>query len=107
MRAVGEPDRRRTARNLLHGDAVREIPHAGAAVFLRDGDAEHAELAELRPEVARKLVLAVDLVGARRDVVLAEARDRIAQRVHVLAERKVEAPPGIRDHDVSSRFMDH
>ena len=98
MRAVGEADRRRAARNLFHRDTMREVAEPCPAVFLRNRDAEHAELAKLRPEVARECVVAVDRVGARRDLTGREARNRFAQRVHILTEREVEAPPGIRDH---------
>jgi hypothetical protein len=36
---------------------MREIAQAAAAVFLLHRDAEQAELAHLRPEVARELVV--------------------------------------------------
>ena len=32
------------------------------------------------------------------DLVLRKARNRLAQRVDILAEREVKSPPGIRDH---------
>ena len=60
VRAVGEPDRGRSAAHFLHRDHVGEVAHAGAAVLLLDGDAEQAQIAQLRPQVARKLVVAVD-----------------------------------------------
>src|SRR5689334_8169275 len=79
-----------------------EIAHPGHAVFLARRDAEHAELAELRPQLARKRIAAVDLVGPRRDLGVGEARHGIAQCIDVLAEREVEPPPHVRDHWVSS-----
>ena len=50
-----------------------EIAEPRAAEFLLDGDAVQAEIAQLRPEIAREEVAAVDLVGARRDLVGAKA----------------------------------
>ena len=52
MRAVGEPDRRRRPRHLLHRQAMLEIAEARAAIFLLDRDAVQAERADFRPEVA-------------------------------------------------------
>ncbi len=76
MRAVGKADRRRGARDLLHGHDVREVAHHRAAEFLLDRDAEQAERAELLPQVRRKLVRTVDLRGARRDLLRARTRAR-------------------------------
>ena len=76
MRAVGQADRGGGARNLLHRHAMGEIAEARAAPLLFDRDAEKTERAELRPQLARKAVGAVDLVGARRDLVLGESRAR-------------------------------
>jgi AcrR family transcriptional regulator len=56
---------------------VLEIAQAGAAVFLLDGDAVQAERADLRPQVHRELVAAVDLGGARRDL---EAEALVSRR---------------------------
>src|ERR1041384_1334509 len=78
-----------------------EIAHPCPAVFFARRDAEHAEFAELRPQLARKRIAAVDLVGARRDLGVGETRDRVAQCIDILAEREVEPPPDIRDHWVS------
>src|SRR5262249_11242764 len=65
MRAIGQPDRGGGARDFLHRDAVLEIAEPRPTPFLLDGDAVHAELAQLGPEVAREGVAAVDLVGGR------------------------------------------
>ena len=69
MRAVGQADGRRRPADLLHRHDVREIAHRGAAVFLLDGDSEEAEIADLAPQVRGKLVRAIDVGGARRDLV--------------------------------------
>ena len=53
-------------------------------------------VAELRPEVAREIVVAVDLGGARRDLVGGEAAHGVAQHVDGLAEVEVEARKPVR-----------
>src|SRR6185437_4169628 len=60
MRAVGQSDRRGSARNLLHRHAMMQIAEAGTAVFFFDGDPVQAERAHFRPEVAWKDVVAID-----------------------------------------------
>src|SRR6266850_1192124 len=54
MRAIGEPDRCRGARNFLHRDDVRQVANRATAVFLLDGDAKQAERTELAPQVGRE-----------------------------------------------------
>ncbi len=49
------------------------------------------ERAELRPQLARKAVGAVDLGGKRRDLGLRERAHRLAQHVDVAAEAEIEA----------------
>ena len=98
MGAVGQPDRGGSARNLLHRHAMFEIAQAGAAIFLVHRDAVQAERAHFRPQVAREHVIAVDLLGARRDAVLREAADGLAQHFDVGPEAEIEARPGIGDH---------
>ena len=91
MRAVRQADRRRGARDLLHRDDVRQVAEVAAAVLLLDRHAVQAERAELRPEVGRKDVVAVDVGGARRDLVVGELLHRIAQHRDRLAEVEGEA----------------
>ncbi len=55
MRAVRQADRARGPAQLFHRHDVREIAEAGTAELRFHRDAEQAELAEPRPEVARKL----------------------------------------------------
>ena len=98
MGAVGQAHRRARARDLFHRHAMGEIAEPRPAVLLLDGDAMQAERAHLRPQVARKCVAAVDLVGAGGDLVLGEAADRLAQHVHLGAETEVKTSPGIGDH---------
>ena len=50
-----------------------------------------AELAELFPQVGRKEVVAVDVGGARRDLVVGELLHRVAQHLDRLAEVEGEA----------------
>ena len=105
MRAVGQADRGGGARDFLHRDAVLEIAEPGAAPFLLDRDAVHAELAQLRPQVAREGVAAVDLVGARRDLVGGEAAHAVAQHVGGLAEAEIKAPDIVHAHLRRSRMI--
>src|SRR3954471_19256494 len=86
MRAVGQADGGGGARNFLHGAAMLEIAKARAAIFLFDGNAVQTELAELRPQVARKLVRLVDFGGARRDLMRREVAHGFADRIRRLAE---------------------
>src|SRR6185437_227939 len=80
----------RGAADLFHRDDMREITHAGAAEFLFDGDAQQAERAHLRPEIARKRVALVDLRGARRDLIFGEIMHRLAQHGDLVAEIVIE-----------------
>ena len=98
MRDIGQADRRRSARNLLDGDALGEIAHAGATPLLFDRNAEKPKLTELRPQLARKLVRAVDLVGTRRDLCLGKRAHRFAQHVDVVAKAEIEAGQAVEDH---------
>src|SRR5262249_25100801 len=98
MGAVRQADRRRTARDFLHGHAMGKVPEAGTAVFFLDRDAVQPERTHLWPEIARESVRFVDLVGARSDLVLGERAGGLAQHVDVFAESEVETLPGVRDH---------
>ena len=66
-----------------------EVAESGAAPALRHGDAEEAELAERRPEIARKLVAAVDIGGARGDLLRREAPHLLPDLVDALAETEI------------------
>src|SRR6476646_1686968 len=79
MRAVGQPDRGGAARDFFHRNAVLEIAESGTAPFLFDRDAVHAELAQLGPQVAGEGVAAIDLVGARRNIVGGKTAHAVAQ----------------------------
>ncbi len=83
--AVGQPHRRRRPADLFHHDAVREVAHIGAAVLLVDGDAQQAHVAKRAPQVLRKCIVAIDLGGARRDLLLAHLVDRVAEHVQFFA----------------------
>ena len=90
MRPVGQPDRRGRAADFLHGDHVRKVTERRTAVFLFHRDAEQAQLAQFRPQVARKFVAFVDVGGARSNPVGRERRDGFAQQVDVLAQPEVK-----------------
>ena len=102
MRAVGQADRAEAREISSIATTVLEIAEPGAAVFLLDRDAVQAERAQLRPQVARECVAAVDLGGARRDLGRRRsARDGVAHHVGGFAEVEIEA--GIAAHRSVSR----
>ena len=90
MRPVAQADRGGRAGDLLHRDHVLGVAEPGAAVLLLDRDAVQAERAQARPQIARELVAPVDRLGARRDLGLREAGDRVPDHVGGLAEIEVE-----------------
>src|SRR3546814_16694533 len=94
MRAIGQPDRGRGAADLLHRHDMLGVAHAGAAILLLDRDAEDAEIAELAPQIGRKLVIAVDGRGTWGDLVVGEAADRAAQHLRRLATAEIQAEIG-------------
>src|SRR5262245_40657419 len=104
MRAVGQPDRSGSARDLLHGDAVLEIAEPRPAPFFLHRDAVHAELTELGPQITREGIAAVDLVGARRDAVVGEVAHAGAQHVGGLAQTEIEAANVVHPHRRQSRM---
>src|SRR6267154_1413141 len=99
MRAIGQADRRRGARNLLHRDAVLEIAEPASAILLLDGNAVQAERADFRPQVARKLVALVDFGSPRRDLVGGEILHGLAYGVGGFAEIEVEHSMRVGNHD--------
>ncbi len=90
MGTVGEPDRGRGTADFLHRHTMREVAHAGAAIFLLDGDAVQAERAHFGPQLDREAVGPVDLGGERRDTVLGKVAHRRAQHVDFGTEVEVE-----------------
>ena len=85
MGAIGEADRGGSARNLLHGDDMRQIAHARAAEIRIGGDAQQSQLAEFLPQMGGKLVLAVRFLRQRSDALLRKAAHHIAQRLDIVA----------------------
>src|SRR6476620_273699 len=90
MSTVGQADSRRGARNLLHGDHMREIAQLSAAVFLADRQSEDAEVSELAPEIGWKKVLVVDRSSTRGNLIRRKFVDRIAPHFDISAERKAQ-----------------
>ena len=75
-----------------------EAERPGAAIGLGHGDAEHAQIAELAPQIAWEFIVRVDRRGARRDFVGGEAAHGIADHVGGLTEAVVEGRKLIADH---------
>ena len=89
--------RERGARELLGGQDHREVAHLGAAVLLRDREAEVAELGHPADErLGHELVVAVDALGRGRDLLLAELAHGRAHLLVQLVERPVVAPARLR-----------
>src|SRR5205823_1309043 len=53
-------------------------------------DAEETELTQLRPQVARECVFAVDGLRSRRDMIRRKGAHRLAQHVRGFAKRKIQ-----------------
>src|SRR5437763_7747604 len=98
MRAIGQSDGGGRPRDFLDRNAVLEVAEPRAAKFFLDCDAVQPKRADLRPEVARKLIALVDFSGARRDLVAREIRDRFADSIRGLAEIEIEHPMRIGNH---------
>ncbi len=63
--------------------------HAGAAVLIRHGDAEEAELGHAADQLVRVAVLAVDRGGGRRDFRPCEVAGGAEKELLLLAEFEV------------------
>ena len=70
---------------------MREVAEVAAAVLLLHRHAVQAERAELLPQIGGKEVVAVDVGGARRDLVVGELLHAVAQHGDRLAQVEGEA----------------
>src|SRR5215210_5076466 len=86
MRAIGKTDRSRSARNLLHDDAMFDIAESRPAVLFLDSDAKHAKASKLRPKLARKLVAPVDVIGEWSNFIHGKAPHALANGIGSIAE---------------------
>ena len=77
---------------------MAEITEAEAAIFLRRGDPVQPKRAHFRPQIAGKAVVAVDLGGARRNLIVGKLARRLTDRVRVFAEVKIERGGAVGDH---------
>ncbi len=91
VRAVAQAHRGAGTGDFFHGDHVRQVAHVRAAVFLTHGDAQHAQVAHLAPQVHGELVVAVDFGRAGGDFGLGKVAHRVAQSVDVFTELEVQA----------------
>ena len=88
MGAIAQCRGGRGSGHFLDGDDMGKIAQPGTAELRIGRDAEEPERAELRPEIARKLVAAIDLVGAGTKPLLGETLDGLAYRLDLLADCK-------------------
>jgi hypothetical protein len=100
MRAIAQAHGSGRARDFLERDAMFEIAKPRAAELFFDGDAVQADSAHFRPEVARKLVCAVDLGGAWRDLVLRKITRGRADHLGGFAQIEVEGRGYVGDHGI-------
>ena len=89
----GDRDRHRRVDpgQLLDRDRVRERVAAAAAVLLGDRDPHQPELGHLGDELVREAVLAVELLGDRRDLLDRERAHRVADQLVLGREVEVHA----------------
>ncbi len=87
----GDRDRRVDARQFLDDDRVRDRIRARAAVFLGNRHAHEAELGELRDEVVREALLAVEVGRDGGDATLREVAHCLAEELLLLGEVEVQA----------------
>jgi hypothetical protein len=99
MGPIRQRNRSRSTADFLHRNDVFEITQTCAAGSLLHGDAEQAQIAEFRPQLARKRVVAIDLRSNGSDVRLREGRDAGAQQFDVLAQVEVEVFRELRLHE--------
>ena len=79
------------ARELLHHDRVVQGGHPGAAVFRGPDHAHEAELAELREDLARELLLLVPFARVRTDLRLRELPDGLLEELLLLGKAEVQS----------------
>ena len=93
VRGDGDRDRRVDPRQLLDRDRVRERVGARAAVLLRDRHPHQPELGELGDELVREALLAVELLGDRRDLLERELPHGVAEQLVLVLEIEVQREP--------------
>ena len=77
----------RGLRELLDSHLKHQRPGAGASVILREGKAQDVLLGEDLADVPRVFVGLVDLGGARRDLLLGDLADEVAEVLVLLGDR--------------------
>ena len=90
MRAIGESHGRRSARNLLHRDHMRQVPEVRPPEVLFHRDAEQPKVPQLAPELGRKCIVPVNLCCEGRDFFLCKSLYAVAEKIHRLSQRKVK-----------------
>ena len=91
VRAIRQAYRCTGTRDFFHRHHVCQIAHVCTAIFLGHGDAQHAQLAKLAPQIHGELVVAVDLSGTRSDLALGKFTHCIAQRINIFTELEIQS----------------
>src|ERR1700722_5895079 len=82
-----------------------EVAETESPIRLRSGDPVQAELAHPGPEVTRKRVVAINLRGARCNLLLGEAAGAIADHRGAFAEIEVEDARRVGDHGLAQAAL--
>src|SRR5215472_8637235 len=77
---------------------MREIAEPGAAPFFFHGNSEQSQRPELWPQLAGKGVGAVDIVGARRNLVFREVTHGVAKHFDIAAKAEIESRQAVPQH---------
>ena len=90
MRAIGEADRRRCARDFFGRDDMRQVAHCGAAVLFFNCDPQQAQVAELAPKIHGEFIRPVNCLGTRRYLISGKSTHRVAKHVNFLPQSEIE-----------------
>jgi hypothetical protein len=79
------------AGELLHGDGVREVVGAAAAVLLRERHAHQAQAGQLLHDLVREAMLAIELLRHRPHLLVGEVPDQALDVLLLVCEIEVQA----------------
>ena len=91
VRAHRDRHARVDARELLDGERVCSVSPPAAAVLLGERDPHQPELAHLGHDLVGEALLAVELLGHGRDLLLGEVADGLLEQPVVVGEVEVHA----------------
>src|SRR5262249_44519668 len=83
--------------DLLAGKRLRDEVEAGAAVLLRDDDAEQAEVGHALDHAQIEVVVDVVLDRVRKDALLHELAHRVLEQTLLVGQLEVHAPESMSE----------